>query len=99
MPPSCSSPTRRGWPRSPPGLTRLPDPGQVTASPALARLLTAVPGDELAARLPGRVTATIGSAGLASPDELVAFVGATPAQVQAWGGVPVHAIADRPATI
>lgn len=83
----------------PPGLTRIPGPGQVAASPALVQLLKSAPADELAARLPGPVTATIGPAGLASPDELVAIVGATPEQVRAWGGVEVHGLADRPTTI
>lgn len=83
----------------PPGLTGIPGPGQVAASPALVQLLKSAPADELAARLPGPVTATIGPAGLASPDELVAIVGATPEQVRAWGGVEVHGLADRPTTI
>jgi hypothetical protein len=54
----------------PPGLTRLPAPGEVAVSPALRRLLASRPPDELAVRLPGRVTATIGQAGLGSPDDL-----------------------------
>ena len=83
----------------PRGLTRLPAPGEVAVSPALSRLLAVTPADELAIRLPGRVTATVGPAGLASPDDLVAFVGAGPEQIRGWGGVRVTGIADRPSTI
>ena len=70
-------------PRSPvpPGLTRLPAPGEVAVSPALRRLLDRTPGDELGDRFPGRVTATVGRAALPSPDSLVAFVGRTPAEL------------------
>src|SRR5450755_603832 len=38
----------------PPGIPALPGPGQFFASPALARLLTDTPADELADRYPGR---------------------------------------------
>jgi hypothetical protein len=68
-------------PPVPPGLDHLPAPGEVAASPALRRLLESTPHDELADRYPGRVTATIGDAGLASPDEYVAIIGQTPEQL------------------
>jgi hypothetical protein len=69
-------------PPVPPGLERLPGPGEVAASPALRRLLEATPDDQLDDRYPGRVVATIGEAGLAHPDDLVAIIGRTPEQLR-----------------
>jgi hypothetical protein len=73
----------------PPGVARLPGPGEAVVSPALARRL---PGDPaLASVVPGRVVATIGPAGLLGPDELFAYVGVWPDEVDglhsgiAWG--------------
>jgi hypothetical protein len=68
-------------PPVPPGLERLPGPGEVAVSPAMRRLLASTPDDELDDRYPGRVTATIGNAGLAHPDQLVALIGRTPDQL------------------
>ncbi len=66
-------------PRSPvpPGIPRLPGPGEYYASPALTRLLRATPADELADRYPGTQIGTIGNAALASPDSLIVIVGRT----------------------
>ncbi|MFE4519949.1 FtsX-like permease family protein [Kitasatospora sp. NPDC056783] len=59
----------------PPGLSRLPAPGEVVLSPAL-RTLYGEPGNQaLRDRLPGRVTETITADGLVQPDELLAYVG------------------------
>ena len=69
----------------PPGISRLPGPGQYYASPALAHLLATVPADELGDRFPGKLAGTIGDAALTGPDELVVFVGYTP---QALAQVP-----------
>lgn len=68
-------------PPVPPGLERLPGPGEVAVSPAMRRLLETEPDDELDDRYPGRVTATIGDQGLAHPDQLVALIGRTPDQL------------------
>lgn len=68
-------------PPVPPGLERLPGPGEVAVSPAMRRLLESTPDDELDNRYPGRVTATIGDEGLAHPDQLVALIGRTPDQL------------------
>ena len=68
-------------PPVPPGLERLPGPGEVAVSPAMRRLLVSTPDDELDDRYPGRVTATIGDEGLAHPDQLVALIGRTPDQL------------------
>jgi hypothetical protein len=68
-------------PPVPPGLERLPAPGEIAVSPAMARLLAAAPDDELDDRYPGRVGLTIGEAGLAHADENVVIVGLTPAEL------------------
>ncbi|MEU2771866.1 FtsX-like permease family protein [Streptomyces sp. NPDC007162] len=70
----------------PPGLTRLPAPGEYYASPALAKLIRATPADQLGDRFPGRLTGTIGDAALASPDSLIAVIGRTPAQIKGAPG-------------
>lgn len=62
----------------PPGLDAVPSAGQLAVSPALRRLLERTDPEELAERFPGEVTATIGQAALASPEDLVVFVGRSP---------------------
>ena len=64
----------------PPGLRAVPGPGSAVVSPALARLIAATPSDQLGDRF-GRVVGTIGDAGLARPDELVAVLGRTAAAI------------------
>jgi hypothetical protein len=60
-----------GPPVTPPeGVRALPAPGEVLISPALRDALAGPHGSELRARIPGRVSGTIGSAGLTGPDEL-----------------------------
>ncbi|MCW0212615.1 MAG: hypothetical protein OJJ54_04600 [Pseudonocardia sp.] len=59
----------------PPGLPRMPAPGEVWVSPALAELMGTLPAGDLAARYPGPATGLVGDAGLQSPDELVAVIG------------------------
>ncbi|WP_433199722.1 FtsX-like permease family protein [Dactylosporangium sp. CS-047395] len=66
----------------PPGLDHAPAPGEVAVSPALRRLLAATADDELDDRFPGRVTMTIGPAGLAHDRELVGVIGRTPEQLE-----------------
>jgi hypothetical protein len=66
-----------------PGLARLPATGEYYASPALTRLLTTVPRDELADRFPGTAAGAIGGAGLTRPDDLVIIVGRAPADLAA----------------
>ncbi|WP_175543768.1 FtsX-like permease family protein [Micromonospora pattaloongensis] len=56
-----------------PGVTRLPNAGEVVVSPALAARLPHEP--DLAVLVPGRVVGTVQPAGLLSPDELFAYVG------------------------
>jgi hypothetical protein len=72
---------------APPGLGRLPGPGEYAVSPALARLIAATPADRLAERYPGRAIATIGPAALAGPAQLMIIVGHPPAELAAYTGV------------
>ncbi|MER5438282.1 FtsX-like permease family protein [Streptomyces sp. NPDC002790] len=65
----------------PPGLPRLPGPGEYYASPALAELLKARPAGELADRYPGRRAGTIGSSALPGPDSLLVVVGHRPGEL------------------
>ncbi|MFF1720478.1 FtsX-like permease family protein [Streptomyces sviceus] len=61
---------------APPGLSGFPKQDEVYLSPALAALLHKLPAGQLADRFPKTKSyGTIGAAGLASPDELVAVVG------------------------
>jgi hypothetical protein len=62
----------------PPGIPRLPGPGEFYASPELSRLLAATPRAELGDRLPGRQIGTIGPSALPAPNSLIAVVGHTP---------------------
>jgi FtsX-like permease family len=59
----------------PPGVPRLPGPGQFYASPAVSRLLRSTPASELGDRFPGHQIGTIGPAALPSPSSLIIVVG------------------------
>ncbi|MFG2193106.1 FtsX-like permease family protein [Streptomyces sp. NPDC048639] len=59
----------------PPGVSKLPGPGEMAASPALQDLLNSPEGKVLRERLPDRVTATIGDEGLSGPGELIYYKG------------------------
>jgi hypothetical protein len=81
----------------PPGIGRLPGPGQYYASPALAALLRTVPRNELGARYPGTLAGTIGDRALTGPDELVIFIGYSPSHLAALPGtIRVDRIAAGP---
>jgi hypothetical protein len=62
-------------PPVPPGIPRLPRPGQFYASPALTRLLRTTPGTELGDRFKGTEVGTIRPTALASPNDLVIVMG------------------------
>ena len=66
----------------PPGVGHLPAAGTFAASPALAALLKTVPADELGDRFPGRLAGTIGPPALNGTNDLVIYVGYTPAALQ-----------------
>jgi hypothetical protein len=65
----------------PPGITKLPAPGQFYASPALTRRLDSTPAAELGDRFPGVQIGTIGSAALPSPNSLIIIVGRSAAEL------------------
>ncbi|MGP9018850.1 ABC transporter permease [Streptomyces sp. BR1] len=62
-------------PALPPGLSAVPGPGEMAASPALRDLLGSPAGEVLRKRLPYKITASIGDAGLISPNELYYYAG------------------------
>lgn len=64
---------------APPGLPRLPAPGEVFVSPRVHDLLRAE--SALKGLLPGTEKGLIGGAGLTDPDELYAYVGTTRAEL------------------
>jgi hypothetical protein len=65
----------------PPGLSRLPRPGEFYASPALTRLLGRAPAAQLGDRYPGRQVGTVGSSALPGPDSLIIVIGRQPGEV------------------
>jgi hypothetical protein len=70
----------------PPGVSRLPGPGQYYASPALAALLRTVPADQLGDRFPGTMSGTIGNAALNGPGELAIYIGYAPSALKSIDG-------------
>jgi hypothetical protein len=83
----------------PPGLAKLPGPGDYYASPALTTLLRSEPANELRDRYPGRQIGTIGAAALPSPNSLIIVIGHTARQLsQAPGAVEVGAIQRTPSS-
>lgn len=79
----------------PPGLERIPGPGEMVASPALHRLLTSPEGHYLRKRFPGRIVGEIGDAGLVRPDKLTFWIGAGP-ELQGDVSEPVYGFGDPP---
>ncbi len=59
----------------PPGLSRLPAPGEMVVSPALADLLASKRGALLKERLPYRTAGRIAERGLIGPDDLAFYLG------------------------
>jgi hypothetical protein len=81
----------------PPGIPRLPGPGQFYASPALRRLLRATPASQLGDRFGGRLIGTIGPAALPAPNSLIIVVGHAAGQLSAApGAAPVASIQAAP---
>lgn len=76
----------------PPGIDRLPGPGEFYASPAMHDLLATAPQDQLGARFPGREVGTIGDEALPSPESIVIVVGRTAADLEAAGAKQVRTI-------
>ncbi|GAA1018762.1 MULTISPECIES: FtsX-like permease family protein [Amycolatopsis] len=69
----------------PPGLDRLPAPGEVIVSPALAEKLNSADGASVKARLPGNVVGQIAEPGVSDAADLTAYYGSTPAEIKAEG--------------
>jgi len=67
----------------PPGIPRLPGPGEYYVSPALAALLATAPAGQLGDRYPGHQVGIIGRPALTSPDRLAIIIGRTPDEVAA----------------
>lgn len=81
----------------PPGIPRLPGPGEFYASPALSALLRTTPANELGDRFAGSQAGTIGSAALPAPDSLIIVVGHDASQLSAVPGAQeVSAIQTAP---
>jgi hypothetical protein len=59
----------------PPGIPKLPGPGQFYASPAMAALLRTTPASELGDRFGGVQIGTIGASALPSPNDLIIVIG------------------------
>ncbi|MFF5294586.1 FtsX-like permease family protein [Paractinoplanes globisporus] len=83
-------------PPVPPGIARLPGPGERVLSPALASLVRSVPADQLGDRFPGRDVGQVGPDGLIVRGELVALVGRTPAEMLAMPGAIEIAGIEQP---
>ncbi|KAA6214245.1 ABC transporter permease [Streptomyces albofaciens JCM 4342] len=64
-----------GHPALPPGVDKVPGPGEAVVSPALKELLESPDGKLLHDRLPYRVVGTIGTAGLIGPSEYFYYAG------------------------
>jgi len=71
----------------PPGISKLPGPGEFYVSPAMAKLLRDTPAAELGDRYPGVEAGTIGEAALPAPDSLVIIVGRRAADLLQENGV------------
>ena len=84
----------------PPGVSRLPRPGESFVSPALAELIAQRPTGELGDRF-GQVVGTIGQIGLRAPDELVVVNGMPQAALQAAGsrGITAFELDGEPPTL
>ncbi|MFB9690534.1 FtsX-like permease family protein [Amycolatopsis plumensis] len=92
------APTGPGSP-VPPGVDRLPSPGELVVSPELAAKLAAPGGDSVRAQLPGRIVGQVSREGVSGAGDLLAYYGVPAAQIQAEGdeGTAVYAF-GRPYT-
>ncbi|MEU5973449.1 FtsX-like permease family protein [Streptomyces sp. NPDC047315] len=69
----------------PPGVERIPGPGEMVVSPALAELLRSADGKALADRLDHRIVGTVGEQGLLDPGELRYYLGSSTLTVDNGG--------------
>ncbi len=83
----------------PPGIPRLPGPGEYYASPEMARLIATTPANQLGDRFPGHQVGTIGPSALPAPNSLIVIIGYDPARLsQVDGAKRVTAIATTAPT-
>ncbi|MCW5718902.1 MAG: FtsX-like permease family protein [Bauldia sp.] len=80
-----------------PGIAGIPAPGSYYASPALQRLIAALPPDEFGDRF-GTFAGTIGNEALSSPDALLAVIGGSPETVRALPRAAYVAMVDIPSS-
>ncbi|MBO3675067.1 FtsX-like permease family protein [Streptomyces sp. NEAU-YJ-81] len=73
-------------PPKPPGISHLPDPGQMWISPALKKLLDSDEGKLLRDRFPYRTIGTISHDGLSGPNDLRYYAGITHKAFDQAGG-------------
>ncbi|MGW7429605.1 FtsX-like permease family protein [Streptomyces sp. NPDC054861] len=71
---------------APPGMPKIPAPGEMWVSPALGSLLGSPSGELLRERLPYRIAGTIGDAGLIGPAELRYVAGDATLSADAFDG-------------
>ncbi|OHV51324.1 FtsX-like permease family protein [Pseudofrankia sp. BMG5.36] len=76
----------------PPGIPRLPGPGEYYVSPALGELLRTTPAAQLGDRFPGHEIGTIGGSALPSPDSLLIVLGRARADLERLGATRVTQI-------
>ncbi|MEU1791325.1 FtsX-like permease family protein [Streptomyces sparsogenes] len=88
-------------PPVPPGLDRIPAPGEMVVSPALKELLAAGDSGLLRQRLDDKIVGTIGDEGLSGPNELMYYAGVDPeaiadsgARLDHWGNNSPHGKLD-----
>ncbi|RZQ65078.1 FtsX-like permease family protein [Amycolatopsis suaedae] len=82
----------------PPGIDRLPEPGEVLLSPELAQLASKLPASQLSDRFGGKVVGVLGQDALTFPEQLVALVGQTPQSI-GDNAVPVPAFPSTGAQV
>lgn len=70
---------------TPPGVAKIPGPGEMVVSPALRELLGSSEGALLAQRLDERIVGTVGDAGLVDPGELRFYTGSSTLTVEGVG--------------
>ncbi|GIH19915.1 FtsX-like permease family protein [Rugosimonospora africana] len=79
----------------PPGIPRLPGPGEYYASPELSKLMRTTPAGQLADRFPGHQIGTIGDAALPAPNSLIIIIGDRPDQLaHVSGAMRITSIPD-----
>ncbi|MFF0148563.1 FtsX-like permease family protein [Amycolatopsis sulphurea] len=79
----------------PPGIDKLPVPGQAIVSPELGKLLNRTPANQLGDRF-GKPVAALGEQALRYPEQLVVLVGHSPQELQGAGGEAQPGVGGRP---